>query len=377
MLRKAKYVSRIDAGVIRPLQQQSVSKRVIVFGTLGTGKVVDVMAIKVMYHNDTYDEVDPSLLDDLISSHKVKKFLRSKGWATVGIDPVRQTLRGRIPNRTAEPRRKREAALPDHRGTAVPNGEFQPLFESAPALFLVLNQNFQIVAVTDAYLRATMTRRGDILGHDIFEIFPDNPDDLNATGVRNLRTSLLRVLQNRKPDVMPVQKYDIRRSAEKGGSFEERYWCPVNAPVLGADNEVKYLIHRVEDVTKFITFRKKELERHKLTQELRERMDRMEAEIYARTQEVAEMNLHLKEVNAQLRQEHDKLQEALANVQQLSGMLPICASCKKIRDDTGYWTQVETYIHQHSQADFTHSICPECAAKLYPDIFPDDQGQRA
>lgn len=64
-----------------------------------------------------------------------------------------------------------------------------------------------------------------------------------------------------------------------------------------------------------------------------------------------------------------ELHEALANVKKLSGMLPICASCKKIRDDKGYWTQVETYIRDHSEAEFTHGICPECTKKLYPELY--------
>ena len=70
-------------------------------------------------------------------------------------------------------------------------------------------------------------------------------------------------------------------------------------------------------------------------------------------------------------------QEALrkareAELQQLRGMLPICASCKSIRNDEGYWEQIETYIAEHSQAVFTHGLCPECAPKLYPDLY----GQR-
>jgi len=63
------------------------------------------------------------------------------------------------------------------------------------------------------------------------------------------------------------------------------------------------------------------------------------------------------------------LQEALANIKTLSGLLPICASCKKIRDDKGYWNQIETYIKNHSGATFTHGICPECIEKLYPDVY--------
>jgi hypothetical protein len=64
-----------------------------------------------------------------------------------------------------------------------------------------------------------------------------------------------------------------------------------------------------------------------------------------------------------------KLQEALGRVKTLSGFLPICASCKKIRDDKGYWNQVEVYIRDHSEAEFSHGLCPECATELYPGIY--------
>jgi len=62
------------------------------------------------------------------------------------------------------------------------------------------------------------------------------------------------------------------------------------------------------------------------------------------------------------------LQEALARVKLLSGMLPVCSSCKKIRDDKGYWTQIEAYVRDHSEAEFSHGICPDCMKKLYPDF---------
>jgi len=63
-----------------------------------------------------------------------------------------------------------------------------------------------------------------------------------------------------------------------------------------------------------------------------------------------------------------QLQDALAKVKKLSGLIPICASCKKIRDDKGYWNQIETYLLHHSEAEFSHGICPECMKKLYPDL---------
>ena len=67
-----------------------------------------------------------------------------------------------------------------------------------------------------------------------------------------------------------------------------------------------------------------------------------------------------------------KLQETLSQVKQLTGLLPICTSCKKIRDDEGYWTKIETYIKDHSEAEFTHSICPSCLNKLYPEYSNKD-----
>lgn len=63
-----------------------------------------------------------------------------------------------------------------------------------------------------------------------------------------------------------------------------------------------------------------------------------------------------------------QLQQALAQVKKLSGMLPICSSCKKIRNDEGYWEQIEAYIRDHSEAEFSHGLCPECAERLYPGL---------
>ena len=69
-----------------------------------------------------------------------------------------------------------------------------------------------------------------------------------------------------------------------------------------------------------------------------------------------------------LKKERDKLMKALKEIKTLSGLLPICAACKKIRDDKGYWNQMEGYIQQHSDAQFSHGMCPDCAKKLYPDL---------
>ncbi len=172
----------------------------------------------------------------------------------------------------------------------VPVHDFRLLFESAPGLHLVLNPKLEIVAVSDAYLNATMTTRQEILGRGIFDAFPDNPNDPAATGVRNLKASLLRVLRDRVPDTMRVQKYDVRRPQEEGGGFEERYWSPVNSPVLGSDHGVQYIIHRVEDVTEFVRLQRLGQEQDKATEELRTRAEKMEAEIFVRDRQLHELN---------------------------------------------------------------------------------------
>jgi PAS domain S-box-containing protein len=64
----------------------------------------------------------------------------------------------------------------------------------------------------------------------------------------------------------------------------------------------------------------------------------------------------------------NELQEALANIKTLSGLIPICAQCKKIRDDKGYWQQVEVYVREHSEAKFSHGLCPECTKLLFPEL---------
>lgn len=81
----------------------------------------------------------------------------------------------------------------------------------------------------------------------------------------------------------------------------------------------------------------------------------------------------LQETNRELARRLEELQEALTTVKTLRGLIPICASCKKIRDDQGYWNQLETYIAEHSDAEFSHGICPDCAKELYPEIYGDDE----
>jgi PAS domain S-box-containing protein len=126
--------------------------------------------------------------------------------------------------------------------------DYRPLFRGVPSAILLLTPDLLIVDATEAYLKVSTARREEIVGHPLFDVFHDNPDDSARTGVRNLRSSLERVLRERVPDVMAVQRHDVRRRG-KGGEFEERYWSLVNVPVLGPDGEVLFIIHRVDEAT--------------------------------------------------------------------------------------------------------------------------------
>ena len=162
-----------------------------------------------------------------------------------------------------------------------PNAQdYQAIFDAAPGSYLLLSPELTILAVNHCYLTATMTRREEIVGRGLFEIFPDNPGDALADGVRNLRSSLQRVLVRKEPDRMPVQRYDIRRPETEGGGFEERYWSPLNTPVLDAQGEVRYIIHWVENVTPFIRLKRQMLEQDLRKEELEARAGKIDAEVY-------------------------------------------------------------------------------------------------
>lgn len=82
--------------------------------------------------------------------------------------------------------------------------------------------------------------------------------------------------------------------------------------------------------------------------------------------------MELRRLNAELQASNQELKHALDQVKILRGLLPICMGCKRIRDDDGYWQQLETYIRDHSEAEFSHGLCPDCAEELYPGLFKAD-----
>ncbi|MEU4223119.1 SpoIIE family protein phosphatase [Nonomuraea sp. NPDC026600] len=193
------------------------------------------------------------------------------------------------------------------RKPTTPQVDHAALFAAAPSPCLVLDPDLMIVDVNGAYLRATGRTAENLIGQYIFDAFPDNPEDSNASGVTNLNASLQRVLAYREPDTMALQKYDIPL-AGCPGAFEERWWSPINTPVLAPDGTLLWIIHRVEDMTEFVhSYGPQRTTARRSTR----REAEMKAELYSRAQELQQLNEELRQAHATERQVALVLQEAM------------------------------------------------------------------
>jgi PAS domain-containing protein len=117
-------------------------------------------------------------------------------------------------------------------------------FEKTPIIGYVVALDWSVVAVTDRLLREIGQPREAVVGRNVFEVFPDNPDDPDADGSAVMRASLERAFTSGEVEVLPRQRYDAP-PVEPGGEFRERYWLPENVPVKGPDGAVAYVIHTV------------------------------------------------------------------------------------------------------------------------------------
>lgn len=127
---------------------------------------------------------------------------------------------------------------------------FKALFEEAPGLILVLNPSFTILAISHAYVEATYTKREDLVGKYFFDVFQDTK---NTTAVAETKASMEYVLKNKKPHLIPMLRMEIKNLA---GVLEEKYWNPINKPILTKDNQVQYIVHIVKDLTEFVKLEK-------------------------------------------------------------------------------------------------------------------------
>lgn len=168
--------------------------------------------------------------------------------------------------------------------------DFQKVIESVSSIYIILSTELIILYANKALEEASMRKREDIIGRNLFEVFPDNPSDKSADGVSNLSNSLHSVIKNKKQHAMAVQKYDIQRP---DGIFEVRYWSPLNIPVLNSENEIEYIIHRVEDVTEFVLIKKEQQNIDNINLGLQKKISDMEVEIIKRSREIQNLNFEL------------------------------------------------------------------------------------
>ncbi len=234
----------------------------------------------------------------IVTANGDVRWVWEQGRRVTGMDDDHDYLDGYIANITpvieTEQERDRLLALEQaaRAEAEAARNQFQQLFESAPGLYLVLKpDDYRIVGVSNAYLEATYTEREAILGRTLFEVFPDPPDELDANGVSSIRASLERVRRNRMADAVAVQRYPIRCP---DGSFEERYWSPLNSPVLNVDGSLAYIIHRVEDVTEFVRLKQRRGELLDDQAIMVDSASQSEAEIVQRSRDLQILNEELR-----------------------------------------------------------------------------------
>ena len=189
--------------------------------------------------------------------------------------------------------------------------------------------------------------------HALVKALPDNVTVLDRTGKILLTNrvvpglSISQVEGKHLFDYIPVDQHEALKQAMRN-VIETRETDGYEAAILSENGTKTWWSNRIAAIKRNGNVEKFLIIGHEITE---------------RKQIEEERELLIKE-----------LQNALAKVKTLSGFIPICASCKKIRDDKGYWNQIEAYISEHSEAEFSHSLCPECLQKLYPEFHKSREG---
>ncbi|KUM69992.1 SpoIIE family protein phosphatase [Streptomyces sp. ISL-22] len=180
--------------------------------------------------------------------------------------------------------------------------DYEAVFQALPGMVALLTPELVYADANEDFQRLSGRTREQLVGQYIFDIFPDNPNDPAASGMRDVRASMLRVVTSGERDTMALQRYDIE-DPMRPGHWEERYWSPINAPVRGPDGKVAFILHRVEEVTELVRLRGGS------GGDSRARV--LEAELYTRARELQELNERLRQAHAREREVALALQEAM------------------------------------------------------------------
>ena len=183
------------------------------------------------------------------------------------------------------------------------------LFAAAPTPYVVVDADLTIVEANRAYCAIVGRSRDELVGRSMFEAFPTNPADPSGDGVANLRASMERARDTGHPDTMAVQRYDIEVAGT--GVFVQRYWSPMNVPVLDADGRTAFVLHRTEDVTDYVRERDARQLDAAEGEQWRRRVLEVEADLVSRARELQELNRQLRDASDRERQVALALQRAM------------------------------------------------------------------
>jgi PAS domain-containing protein len=129
--------------------------------------------------------------------------------------------------------------------------DYAAVFRALPVPAIIMTPDLVVADVNDAFIAVFGRDRDWLIGEPVLAAFPRNPADPAATGPANLTDSVRRAVQTGESDAMPLQRYDVE-DAGSPGTYRERYWCPVNAPVRGPDGAVTMIVHVVEEIPDLI-----------------------------------------------------------------------------------------------------------------------------
>ncbi|WP_406191004.1 SpoIIE family protein phosphatase [Streptomyces sp. NBC_01017] len=183
-----------------------------------------------------------------------------------------------------------------------PQIDYEAVFQALPGMVALLAPDLVYADANEDFQRLAGRTREQLVGRYIFDVFPENPNDPAAAGIQETQASMLRVVATAERDTMALLRYDIE-DPERPGLWQEHYWSPVNAPVLGPDGQVVLILHRVEEIT--------ELLRARGGQAGGDGAQVLEAELYTRSRELQEVNERLRQAHAREREVALALQEAM------------------------------------------------------------------
>jgi len=187
--------------------------------------------------------------------------------------------------------------------------DYEAVFNSLFAPFVVLTPDLVVAAANEAYLRATGRSRDEVVGRPIFAAFPGVSNGTNAEELEPVRASLERVLTKHTSDVVPLVRREVERS-DRPGEYEERYWHVVNVPVLDKDGDVRFIVNRCEDITSLVRAARGDRDGNGEV-----RPDELHRQIFAHARELAGVSARLKHAYRQEQQTVSALQEAIEQQQ--------------------------------------------------------------